>query len=60
MQYPQLDPPPLYNGEGVEFSKFSQKGGTDFSHKNGGISKIEMRGGVKKGGGYPITYFHTN
>ena len=44
-------------GEGVEFFKFSRKrGGSDFSHKNGGIGKI---GGVvfKKEG---ITYFHTN
>ena len=57
MQYPQLDPPPLYNGEGVEFSKFSQKGGTDFSHKNGGISKIEMRGGGVKKGGVPYHLF---
>ena len=47
-------------GEGIEFFKCSRKkgweGGSDFSHKNGGIGKI---GGVvfKKGS---ITYFHTN
>ena len=28
---------------GVEFSRFSKKGGSDFSHKNGGVGKT---GGV--------------
>ena len=45
---------PLYP-LGVEFSKFLQrKGGSDFSHKTGGVGKIE--GCFKKG---CITYFHT-
>ena len=35
---------------GIEFSKFSNKGGSDFSHKNGGAGKI---GGVA---GFNIYY----
>ena len=49
--------PPLYKGGrgkgGVEFSKFSQKGGKGFrfSYKKEGVGKKR---------GYPITYLHTN
>ena len=36
-----MDPQPLlptrYKGEGGEFSKFSKKLGSDFSHRNGGV-----------------------
>ena len=44
----------VYKG-GFEFSKLLQNGGSDFSHKKGGLGKI---GGffLKKRG---ITYFHT-
>ena len=41
---------------GVEFSRFSKKGGSDSSHKNGGVGKTG--GVVLKNEG--ITYFHTN
>ena len=46
-------------GGGLSFQNFRKKGGSDFSHKKGGVGKIGA-GGVllKKGGG--ITYFHTN
>ena len=50
-------PSPFYKegGGGVEFLKFSNKAGSDFSHKKGGVGKIE--GCLKKTG---IAYFHTN
>ena len=46
---------PLYKGK-FEFSNFSKKGGSNFTHKKGEVDEI---GGVvlKKGG---ITYFNTN
>ena len=49
---------PLYGGEGLSFRSFRKKGGSDFSHKKGGVGKIGRGGGVLKKGG--ITYFHIN
>ena len=45
-----------YSIVGVEFSKFSKKGGFRFFHKKGGVGKNRGGGGLKKWG---ITYFHT-
>ena len=50
--------PLLYKREGLSFWNFwKRKGGSDFSHKKGGVEKTEAGGCFKKGG---ITYFHTN
>ena len=44
-------------GGGVSFQNFQKRrGGSDFSHKNGGVSKIGVVV-LKKG---VIAYFHTN
>ena len=55
------DPPPFYikgRGEGMGVLKIFKKrggGGSDFSHKNGGIGKIAVVALTKES----ITYFHT-
>ena len=41
-------------GEGIEFSKFSQKWGSYFSHKKRGLGKIGVAVALKMGEGYHL------